>query len=169
MLKYRRHPYQVSVYRCRRQALSNLAARVAAWSKRTGNLDPLDSIEGITPALLSELGVSENVQEATVAKAYLVSIASMYRGSWYSVARNMMSEMLRASEWKHAQNPVVADCALLSARLFWREERFVMSILTAGYAIAIRPKVLGRPLKLLLRSLRLAAGVAHHPIAEQKR
>ena len=157
VLKYRRHVNQLSVHKCKQQALSNLAASVSAASRRNGNPDPLDSVGEITPAVLAELGVSEASQQAAVTRGYLTSILSMYEAREYSIAGNLMSGMLRSSEWKNAENPVIADFYLLAARLHWRQRRFMKSILSAGQAVVTRPIILGRPLKPLLQWLRLAS------------
>ena len=53
------YPGQVTARKCAQVALSGLAARAAALSRRSGRPDPLDSITETTPAVLKELGVSE--------------------------------------------------------------------------------------------------------------
>jgi hypothetical protein len=153
VLKYRRHPYQISILKFKRQVLSNLAARTVVLLKGNGKPDALDSVEEITPSVLEALGVNEARQHAAVARGYLTSIHSMYEVREYSVACNLMNEMLRSSEWKDAGKPVVADFHLLAARLYWRQSRFSKSILSAGQAVVTRPIMLGRPLKPLLRWL----------------
>ena len=42
VLKYRVHPYQISVRSCRSQALGAIASQVAARARRSGEPDPLD-------------------------------------------------------------------------------------------------------------------------------
>ncbi len=151
VLKYRRHPRQVSVRMFRQQALSNLVARMSALSRRDGIRDPLDSIVEITPAVLAELGVSETRQQAVVAQGYLNCIRSMIDAGEYSIASNVVSEMLRSIDWKHAKKNVIADFRLLVARLYWCQRRYVRSLLTAGHAVITRPIILARPLKPVLR------------------
>jgi glycosyltransferase involved in cell wall biosynthesis len=155
VLKYRRHPYQISIRRSKRQALSNLTARISAELRRNGKPDALDSIGEITPAVLAELGVSEARQQDDVARGYLTSVLSMYEAREYSVACNLLNEMLMSSEWKNAESSVVADSRLLAARLYWRKRRFAKSILSAGHAVITRPIMLARPLKPFLSRVRL--------------
>jgi len=156
VLKYRIHPFQVSVRKCRQQALSIVAARAAALSKRNGSPDPLNSVGDITPAVLAGLGVSKATQQATLARGYLRWIRNMSNAGEYSAALDMVIEVLRFSDWKHAENRVAADLLLLAARLYWRHGRFTRSILSAVHAVITRPITLGRPLKPLLRRLGVA-------------
>ena len=155
VLKYRRHPYQVSVRSCKQQLLSTFAARAAALSRRNGYPDPLDSVEEITPALLVVLGVSEAEQEITLAWTYLSCGRLMCDAGEYLLALKVI-EMFRSSDWKHAENLVRADFYLLLARLYWHQRKFARSMLTVAHALITRPRMLGRPLKPLLRWLCLS-------------
>ena len=154
LLKYRLHPYQVTVRKFRQTALNSLAARAAAASRRNGNGDPLDSVPEITPAVLIELGVSEAAQRAAVAGRYLWSIRTMCDTGDYAGAFNLLNELLRSCEWEHADNRVIADVRVLAARIYWRQRKFGSSVLSAGRALIRRPMILGRPLKPVLRWLR---------------
>lgn len=156
VLKYRRHSAQVSVRRFKQQALSYLAAQSAALSRSNGKPDPLNSVGEITPKVLAELGVSEARQQAAVARAYLTCIRSMSDAGESSLALTALNEILRSIEWSHAETSIIADFRLLAARVYWRQRKFARSILTAGHAVVTRPIMLGRPLKPLLRRLRLA-------------
>jgi len=154
LLKYRLHSCQVTVRKFRQTALSSLAARAAAASRRDGNSDPLESCTEITPAVLVGLGVNEATQWAAVLGRYLWSIRTMCDTGEYGGAHNVLNELLRSCEWKHAGNREMADVLLLAARIDWRKKRFGSSILGAGRALITRPIILGRPVRPLLRRLR---------------
>jgi glycosyltransferase involved in cell wall biosynthesis len=154
VLKYRHHPFQISVRNRRQQALSSLAAQTAVMARRNGEPDPLDSVEEITPAVLVRLGVSEAVQQANLCRICLGRIGSMYDAGEYSSALNLTTEILRSPDWRHAEKWVIADLYLFAARLYWREGKLWRSIFATGYAIITRPITLGRPFKALLRWLR---------------
>jgi len=156
LLQYRLHPCQVTVRKFRQTALSTLAARAAAASRRDGGADPLESIAEITPAVLAGLGVSEAAQGAAVAGRYLWSIRTMCDTREYAAALNLLNELVRSCEWKHANNRLIADVRLLAARIHWSQKRFRSSIVSAGRALVGRPVILGRPLRPLLR--RVLAG-----------
>jgi hypothetical protein len=156
VLKYRVHPNQVSVRRCGQQALSNLAARIAASSRRNGDPEPFDSAEEITPKMLAGLGVSEAKQQTLVVRGCLSCIRSMCDAGEYSVALDQLAEALRCSDMNLVESPEIADLRLLAARLYWHQRRIAMSILSVGQAVIARPKILGRPLKPLMRWLGLA-------------
>jgi cellulose synthase/poly-beta-1,6-N-acetylglucosamine synthase-like glycosyltransferase len=149
LLKYRVHPHQVSFRKRTQQVLCILAAQAAASSRRDGRLDPLTSVQEITPAVLAGLGVSEAMQQTTIASEYLRWIRIMYAGGEYSSALNAAVEMLQSSDWKYAERWVIADMRLLAARLYWKQKRFARSLLTAAHAFMTRPIMLGRPLKRL--------------------
>jgi hypothetical protein len=150
VLKYRRHPFQISISQARQQALSWLAGRMAALSRRNGNADPLDSIDVITPAVLARLGASEAMQQTALARVYVTSIRNMCDAGEHSVALQMI-DILRSPGWEHAESSVIADFWLAAARLYWRQGQFARSVLTAGRALVTRPIILVRPFKPLLR------------------
>jgi glycosyltransferase involved in cell wall biosynthesis len=156
VLKYRVHPNQVSVRRCRQQAISNLAARIAASERRNGNPDPFDSAEDITSKVLIRFGVSEAKQQTAVVRGCISCISSMCEAGEYEIALNEISEVLRSSDLKLVDSPEMADLRLLAARLYWHQSKFAKSILCAGHAVIARPKILGRPLKSLMRRFGLA-------------
>jgi cellulose synthase/poly-beta-1,6-N-acetylglucosamine synthase-like glycosyltransferase len=155
VLKYRRHPGQVSVQRFRQQSLCTLAARIAASSRSRGNPDPLESIQEITPMVLTTLGAGINKQHAAVVRGYLTCIRSMSDAGETTTIRDAIKAMLGSPEWKGAELSLVADFRLLSALILWRQRRYLRSIGTAAHAIVTRPVILVRPLKPILRRLRL--------------
>jgi glycosyltransferase involved in cell wall biosynthesis len=150
VLKYRLHPYQISVRKVRQQALGAAAVQAAAWSRRNGNPDPLEAVEEVTSAMLGQLGVSESTLQTTLGRGYLSCIRNMVAAGEYSLAFDALEEV-RSSEFPHADNWVVADFRSLAARLYWHQKRFARSILSAGHAVITRPIMLGRPLKPFLR------------------
>jgi hypothetical protein len=155
VLKYRRHPGQVSVHKCRQQALSNLAARTAAVLRKNNHQDPLDLIETVTPSILTKLGLSEADQKAAVSWGYVTRIRSMVNADELAIANNALTDLLRSDDWKYAKNWMVADLQLLAARLYWRQRQAVKSIFNVGLALTTRPIILIRPLKPLLQKLGL--------------
>jgi len=157
VLKYRIHPYQLTLRKRAEQTLCALAAQVSASSRRNGNPDPLNSVEEITPALLAALGVSEATQQITVAHDYLFWIRAMYQAGEYSSALQTAIEVLQSSKWEYAERWQIANMRLLTASLYWKQRRFVRSFLAAGRAFMIRPVMLARPLKPLLRWFRFRA------------
>jgi hypothetical protein len=155
VLKYRRHTSQVSIRKFKQQALSALAARAAALSRRKGNGDPLDATRDISPSILEQLGLGEAEQSAVVARGYLTCIRSMSDAGESSLAKDTMRELLNSPAWARANRALVADSHLLKARLHWREGRFARSAFSALHAVITRPIVLGRPLKPMMRQLGL--------------
>jgi hypothetical protein len=154
LLRYRLHPHQVSVLHRRQQILSSLAARAAALLRKNGNPDPLDSVENITQTVLARLGVSEAAQQTALATDYVWTIRNMCDTGEYSVALDVLSQMLCSPGLKQAGNCTVADFRLLAARIYWHQRRIGRAILNVSLALLLRPIILGRPLKPLLRWLR---------------
>jgi hypothetical protein len=153
LLKYRIHPGQVSVARCKKQALGAAAARAAALARRKGNPDPLDSAEEITPAVLDRLGVTKAMQQTALARGCLSTIRNMCDTGEYAVALTTL-EILRPSELRLAETWIIADLCLCAAKLYWYKRRFAKCLLSAAQALITRPTILGRPLKPLLARLR---------------
>jgi hypothetical protein len=158
VLKRRHHPFQVSVTRLRQQALSAIAAQVAACSRRSGKPDPFLSVERITPSMLVQLGMDEKSQDAMLARVYLGRIRAMERAGSHSMARALFADLVSCTRWTTAEKWVIADLRLFEARLNWREGRLAAGLGKAVYALINRPVVLGRPIAQLLRSLGRAVG-----------
>ncbi|MBZ5705516.1 MAG: glycosyltransferase [Acidobacteriia bacterium] len=155
VLKYRIHPFQVSMSKRRQQTLCKLAAQASASLRRNGTPDPLEAVKEITPAVLAELGVTEARQQSVLASDWRNWIRNMCLAGEYSVALKAADGMLQ-SDLQYVERWQIADLYLIIARLYWRQKRLLKSFLAAVRAVMTRPVVAGRPLKLLLRRLGLA-------------
>ncbi|MGA2593414.1 MAG: glycosyltransferase [Bryobacteraceae bacterium] len=153
VLKYRIHPYQISMRRREQQTRSFLAAQVAATTRKNGLPDPLGTVQEITPEALVALGVTLAQQRSRFVSDYWQWIRNMCTAGEYPTALKAALEILR-SGFEDIERRQLADLHLTVARLLWREGRLLSSLLSAGRAVVNRPVVVGRPLKLLLRRLR---------------
>lgn len=151
VLKYRIHPYQISLRKRHQQSLCAIAARVAALARRDGSPDPFDYVTEITPAVLAGLGVSEEMQQQISAREHLQWVNNMRKAGEYSAALDLASELLQSPGCKHADRWVLADLRLLVAQLYWKQKNFPESMWALAHAVVTRPIMLGRPLKRLLR------------------
>lgn len=151
VLKYRIHPYQISMRKRAQQTLCVLAAQVSASSRRKRIADPLYSIEEITPATLAEVGVSKATQQTAAVSGYRFWIRTMYAAGEYSVALKAAIEVLQSPDREHVERWQIADLRLMAARLYWKQRKFASSYLIAGHAFLTWPIMLGRPVKPLLR------------------
>jgi hypothetical protein len=152
VLKYRLHPQQVTIRKCKTLALSSLAAHAAATARQKGEPDPLDRISEITPELLTKLGTNETAQHRAVTARYLWSVRSMCDTGYYSAAHQALAEIRSSSEWRSADKRVVSDLCSLESQLHWRDRSVAKSLLSAVQAVVARPLILGRPLKRVIRS-----------------
>jgi glycosyltransferase involved in cell wall biosynthesis len=157
VLKYRIHPHQVSVRKRKQQTLGVLAAQSSTASRRSGNPDPFDSVTEITPAVLAGLGVNEATQQSALVVEYRGWIHSISEAGDWPGALNAATEMLKSSDWKFIDRRALADMRIELARLYWKNNRFLMSIITAGHAVVTRPNVAGRPVKRFIRRFGNAA------------
>src|SRR5438309_929617 len=148
VLKYRIHPYQMSMRKRKQQTLCILAAQVSASARRNGNPDPLSSFEEIKPATLARLGVTEAVQESMIVDECRHWIRHMCLAGEHSVALEAALEILQ-TDWKYVERWQISDLYLTIAVLYCGQKRFLKGFLAAGRAVAMRPKVVGRPLKQL--------------------
>lgn len=158
VLRYRIHPHQVSFRRRKQQTLSVLAAQVSAASRNGGNLDSLQGVEEITPALLTGLGVSEARQQTALASDCQNWIRNMYLAGEYSVALGATIEILQSPDVTNAGGREIADLWLAAAWLHWKQKRFLNSLLALAHAVRTRPALVARPLKQLLARLEFASG-----------
>jgi hypothetical protein len=150
VLKYRIHPHQVSMRRRREQTLCVLAAQVSALARKNGNPDPLNSIEEITSEALATLGVARAVQENTVVNDCRHWIRRMRLAGERVVALDAAIETMQA-DWQCVERWQIADLCLTIAGLYWEQKKYLRCLLAAGRAVALRPNVVGRPLKPLLQ------------------
>ncbi|MFY9730881.1 MAG: glycosyltransferase family A protein [Candidatus Acidiferrales bacterium] len=151
--KYRVHVHQMSITKHEQQALCDIAAKVSSSSRRAGKPDPMNSIEEVTPALLTRLGVSEAVLQTALACRCSRWVQYMCLAGEYSVALKATVEFLRSSDLEHAEKRPIADLWLAAASLHWRQKKLFNSLLALARAVIARPVVVGRPLKELIRRL----------------
>jgi glycosyltransferase involved in cell wall biosynthesis len=154
VLKYRVHPWQLTFDRQRLQTLCKLAAQASAAARSTGQPDPLDALQEITPSVLDALGIDELVQRSSVVTDGHIWIRNMITAGDYAAAlaaarRILESNLDQVDPWQ------VSELHVLVARLYWRDKKFWRYILAAGRAVLVRPILIGRPLKPLLHKLGL--------------
>jgi glycosyltransferase involved in cell wall biosynthesis len=155
VLKYRIHPGQISMRQRKEQTLSILAAQLSARERLKGNPDPLNTCIEITPAVLAGLGVSEAEQERKIVTGYRHWIRRMALAGEHAVALEVANEVARTN-WQFAEQWQIADLYVIIAELYWQQKKFFRGIFAIGRAVAIRPKIVGRPLRPFLERLRLA-------------
>ncbi len=155
VLKYRIHPNQVSMRRRSEQTLCVLAAQAAAAARKSGAPGRLDSITEITPTTLASLGVTKATQERRIVNDCRDWIRNMRLAGEGSAALAAAMEVVQA-DWEFVERWQIADLYLTIAGLYWGQKKFMRSFLAAARAVAMRPKVVGRPLGPLLERLGLA-------------
>jgi hypothetical protein len=126
-------------------------ARVAASFRRSGKADPVDTAYEITPAFLATLGVDE--LQTAMARGYLSCIRNMCRTGEYGLALDAL-KLLHSPDFQWTDDWVLADSFLWEAKVYLQQKSLVSSLPSISRAVAIRPKVLGRPLKTLAAWLR---------------
>ena len=117
VLKYRRHPGQVSLQRFKRQALSSLAARASAGCRRRRLPDFLEIEKEISSEVLVRNGIDQLQQMAGVARAYLTSIRSLIDAGELVAALDRIAELEALPLWNRAEDSLIADRHLLEAYL----------------------------------------------------
>ncbi|MEO8736041.1 MAG: glycosyltransferase [Edaphobacter sp.] len=152
LLRYRVHAQQVSVLRCRTQALGSLAARASASARRRGDCDPLHRMSEITASLLSAIGVSDRSLQTTIARSYLSSSRNMCLLREHASALSML-EVLHSSGFEHAERWVIADSHLCAAKIYWSKAKYIQCLCSCIVAVIKRPVVLGRPFKSALHAM----------------
>lgn len=163
VLKYRIHPDQVTCRSVTQLVMSVLASQALVRSSGNGCQDRLGSVKEITPAVLTEWGVSEAVFQGALAAFYRQEIDSLCWLGQESTALALTLEMLRSSRWEHLEKRrrFIADNWLRAAGLYWKQNQYGQSVAAAGRALRVRPIVAGRPAKRLLSRIRMALGPAN--------
>ena len=139
----------------RQQTIAKLAAQAAASARRTGNVDPLNSVQEISQSLLLELGVPPARLQAQLFWGYQDWVQNMFRAGEYPVALKTAVEVL-GFDWEDVDRRQIADLRLMVARLFWKQKRFIRSFLAAGHAVITKPIIAGDLFGSLLRRVGLS-------------
>lgn len=147
LLKYRRHPAQVSIRNLRQQKISHLAAQAASICRKKGNRDPLDSVLEINTSVLEIIGVSRVWQRQFVLRSYLVSIETMYLANENDAAYHAIEELYGLPEWGDAESYYVADCHLLNAKLLLRQQQIFSYLCQLVRAFIAHPPIAVRALR----------------------
>lgn len=153
LVNYRIHPYQVTVRHRKEQILCVLAAQATASLRQQGRTDPLISATEITPALLAGIGVSEIEQENALAEGFLSLMETIYRAGDHTTVRELAAEMFKLCQSQGVDRRYLSNAHILSAKANWKRGRMLSSFLSLARAVLLRPRVMGRPLKPLLRLL----------------
>jgi glycosyltransferase involved in cell wall biosynthesis len=150
VLRYRIHPYQLTLRKQKEQTLGRLATQISASARKSHNHDPLNGCQEITPELLAGLGITERTLQNALVAHGRNWIRSMFMAREYSTALKAAVEILQ-SDCKYVDRWRIADMRLAAAHLYWKEARFGRSLITGVHAFATRPIMLGRPVKSLLQ------------------
>jgi glycosyltransferase involved in cell wall biosynthesis len=155
VVKYRLHPYQVSLSKRNKQTLCKLAARVSAADRRAGRPDPLDDVSEITSPALAKIGISEAQQQSELASDYKSWIRFMDTSGQRDAAVKVTMEALR-SKWQYLTNSEIAEFHFAAARLHWKDRHFVRCLIQMCYASLKNPRMLSRFAGTLRRRARVA-------------
>ncbi|MBZ5634664.1 MAG: glycosyltransferase [Acidobacteriia bacterium] len=152
VLRYRIHSHQVSQNKRTQQTMCILAAQASASARRAGRPDPLDASGEITATGLGRMGVTKAAQQSRLALEVRRSIRWMCLTGENSAALSTAVEFLKSGltlvePWQ------IAELQFTAAKLFWKRGKPWNSLLAVARAVAIRPLMLARPLKLLWHSL----------------
>jgi hypothetical protein len=152
VLRYRIHSNQVSLSKRTQQTMCILAAQASASARRVGRPDPLDASGEITATALGRMGVTEAAQQSRLALEVRRSIRWMCLTEENSAALSVAEQFLKSGltlvePWQ------IAELQLTTAKLYWKGGQPWNSLLAVARAVATRPLMLARPLKLLWHSL----------------
>jgi GT2 family glycosyltransferase len=154
ILKYRVHPNQITFHKRLEQTVCRLAARASANLRKNHELDPLDSVQEITAALLARLGISETELQKTLAIDCWNWVRNMTAMGGYAAALDSANQLL-SSKLPFVDRWQIAELHLAIARINWKQKKLASSLLAFIRAVVIRPVLVGRPLRKLLTHLQL--------------
>jgi hypothetical protein len=154
VLKYRVHPQQISSGKQTLQSLCILAVHASATARRTGELDPLDTAQEITPSALVAWGIGEHAQRNCVVTDGHVWIRNLMTAGEFAAALSAARRIFE-SDLDQVDRGRVAELYLTVAAIHWKEKRLWKCMMAIGHAFLTRPVLIGRPLKPVLRRLRL--------------
>ena len=147
VLRYRRHPQQVSIRHYAEQAVSNLAARASARERRSGRPDPLEGVSRLDEATLERLGLDAAIRAAAVARATLTSVRSLSDAGEFEPAQRLLDALRQPGRARALSAALRADVRLEHARLQWLRGKPLSAAGAFAHALVERPRVALRPLK----------------------
>lgn len=153
VLHYRIHPQQLSLRKRKDQILCALAAQAAAGLRAAGKPDPLDATQEITGELLIRMGVSEAEQQKNLASGYSGYINHIFEAGGYAAVPEAVAEMLKVCQGPYLDPRLASDMHMLCAKSFWKQRKVISGLISATRAVRTRPRLLGRPLRLLVERL----------------
>jgi predicted O-methyltransferase YrrM len=158
VVRYRLHPDQIGGRKLRQLSLGQCVARASARVRSQGGADPLNSLDSITPELLTELGISEEEVENALLKAYCTRVLNSLRASNVNSALPLVNEMLEAlAQSKCVRDRVAADSWFTAARAYcWQGDVRSACVAVVRAAIVYPPFVVEIP----WRGIRRVAGWA---------
>lgn len=154
-VRYRIHPHQLSFRTRHLQTITKLATQASASFRRTRGVDPLDSVQEISESVLLDMGIPRTQFQSALFWGYQDWIYNMFLAGEYSVALKTALEVL-GSDWENVDRRQIADLRLMVGRLFWKQKRFVRSLVSSCHAVVVKP-ILARDLcESLMRKLGLS-------------
>lgn len=119
--RYRLHTGQIGCLKLRQLSLGQCVARVSAMMRSQGKADPVDSVDSITPELLSELGVTEEEVENTLLRWYRTRVLNSLRANMRTAIFPLVNEMLEVlAHSKCVRDSAAAETWFTAARAYWR-------------------------------------------------
>lgn len=96
-----------------------------------------------------------SVQQTDLARRCLWFVDNVCRAGDPLAARKPVRELFDSCRWRYIDHALLANIHLAEARLCWMTGEWIKSMAAVCRAVARRPKVLGRPVKSLLREYKL--------------
>jgi glycosyltransferase involved in cell wall biosynthesis len=152
LVKYRVHPFQVSLSRRHKQSYCKLAAQASSVARRSGKSDPLEGVKEITPQFLGAMGISEGQIQHELAAGYTNWIEPFVKSGDKASALRVAQEALQV-RWTYLDRAETAKLYLLAAQLYWSQKQFVHSLLVVVRTILIYPPMAMRFVRALARRM----------------
>jgi hypothetical protein len=140
VLKYRLHPDQVTYQYVEQQVIAGLVARVSAALRRKGLPDPVNSAKEINPALLVELGVTDQAIANELLMRYQDQIILALRMRFDVPILALVDRGLtKLRESRHVQDSVAGAVWFTAARVYMRQYMLMEAVAAATRALLIHP------------------------------
>jgi hypothetical protein len=153
VVQYRIHPRQVSWTGRKQQSLCKLGAQASATSRRNTNVDPLNAVDEITPAVLAAMGVTEAKQRAHISAECRRWISQMSQAGEYRATLKGCAEALWSDRNRDTRRHI-ANLNFAAAKFHWQRGRFLRGFLAASNAMMLHPVMAGRFMQALRQRAR---------------
>ena len=138
--RYRIHAGQMWGRNLRKGCTGHCVARASAEMRGRGEADPVDSVDSLTPELLSELGLGREEVDAYTLAGYVTCVICALRANAGPSILTLVNDMLELLDHsKSVRHSIAAEAWFTAARAYWHRGDIKAACAAMTRAFLIHP------------------------------